>query len=249
MNERRPLDFYVGYEPRMPRGHAGAVRRAVFAAAACSLAIAGIALAAQRSLPDARFEFGRFREYVGLVAIDPYPRLVMPEGTEPPSYLLVSPGKHGAEGVMREWSDRHVRLQAAVIQRGGQAMLELRPGSIRVSESATRPADRRAGRERGVVTLRGEIVDSKCFLGVMNPSEGSVHRDCAVACLRGGLPPMLRTRNAIGQEAVLLLVTSEGATASRELAGLAGRSVELTGTLVRDSGGHVLRVHAVRLLS
>ena len=29
----------------------------------------------------------------------------------------------------------------------------------------------------GEVTLAGEIVDSKCYLGVMNPGNGKVHRD------------------------------------------------------------------------
>jgi hypothetical protein len=31
------------------------------------------------------------------------------------------------------------------------------------------------------MTLTGEIVDSKCYLGVMNPGQGKVHRDCAGA--------------------------------------------------------------------
>ena len=39
-------------------------------------------------------------------------------------------------------------------------------------------------------TLIGEIVDSKRYLGVMNPGNGKVHRDCAVRCLSGGIPPI-----------------------------------------------------------
>ena len=36
----------------------------------------------------------------------------------------------------------------------------------------------------GPVELTGEIADSKCWLGVMNPGEGTVHRDCARRCLK-----------------------------------------------------------------
>lgn len=40
-------------------------------------------------------------------------------------------------------------------------------------------------------TFTGEIVDSKCWLGVMNPGEHTVHRACARLCIRGGIPAML----------------------------------------------------------
>lgn len=36
--------------------------------------------------------------------------------------------------------------------------------------------------------ITGELVDSKCNLGVMNPGSGKVHRDCAARCVSGGVP-------------------------------------------------------------
>jgi hypothetical protein len=65
------------------------------------------------------------------------------------------------------------------------------------------------------VTGCGEIVDSKCFLGVMNPGEGTVHCDCARVCLRGGIPPMLLIRGARAEEALVLLVDAAGAPVGR----------------------------------
>jgi hypothetical protein len=47
-----------------------------------------------------------------------------------------------------------------------------------------------------LVTIRGEIVDSKCHTGVMNPGSGKVHRDCAVRCISGGVPPVLVENDA-----------------------------------------------------
>ena len=48
-------------------------------------------------------------------------------------------------------------------------------------------------------------MDSKCYLGVMNPGSGKVHRDCAVRCISGGIPPIFVTNNFNGSPAILLL--------------------------------------------
>ena len=57
----------------------------------------------------------------------------------------------------------------------------------------------------GEFELVGEIVDSKCYLGNMNPGNSKVHRDCAVRCLSGGIPPVFATNDLNGSPAVLLL--------------------------------------------
>ena len=46
----------------------------------------------------------------------------------------------------------------------------------------------------GVATLRGEIVDSKCYLGAMKPGDQKTHKACATLCIRGGIPPVLVER-------------------------------------------------------
>ncbi len=61
----------------------------------------------------------------------------------------------------------------------------------------------------GAVTLTGEIVDTKCHLGVMNPGEGKVHRDCAVRCISGGAPPVSGADQE-GDTRLLLLTGADG---------------------------------------
>jgi hypothetical protein len=88
--------------------------------------------------------------------------------------------------------------------------------------------------EGATVTLRGEIVDSKCHLGVMVPGEGKTHKDCASLCLRGGIPPALLVRDREGRSALLLLLTPAGDPVGPEaLLRLAGEPVEVTGAIVR----------------
>jgi hypothetical protein len=79
--------------------------------------------------------------------------------------------------------------------------------------------------------LQGEIVDSKCHLGVMKPGEGPTHRDCAVRCLLGHITPMFLPRDAasIGR---LALVDPDGRPMTESLETVAARPVEIHGELL-----------------
>jgi hypothetical protein len=62
----------------------------------------------------------------------------------------------------------------------------------------------------GTMEIKGEIVDPKCFFGVMKPGEGKPHRDCATRCILGGIPPVLAIRNKIGFANYCLVLGSNG---------------------------------------
>jgi hypothetical protein len=64
----------------------------------------------------------------------------------------------------------------------------------------------------GTQTLIGEIVDSKCYLGVMNPGALIPHRACAIRCISGGIPPVLLVRQS--DRSAALLPSRFSATAS-----------------------------------
>ena len=81
--------------------------------------------------------------------------------------------------------------------------------------------------------LGGEIVDSKCYLGVMNPGRSKVHRDCAARCLRGGIPPMLVTADA-----TYLLAGAEGAD-------FVGETVQVEGDVERSGDTLILRAKKI----
>jgi len=65
-------------------------------------------------------------------------------------------------------------------------------------------------KDLGIQTIRGEIVDPKCYFGVMKPGEGKVHRDCAIRCILGGIPPVLHVQNEKGESNYYLIVGSNG---------------------------------------
>jgi hypothetical protein len=176
-------EFYVGYMPVMASGIARRVATAVVAVASIAAIVASIALFGQRPLPASRFEFGIVRSVSGVLTRAPYPAIVSDRGR----MWLVAPGKFGAEQLLSGVSDGGVTLDGSLIERGRHRMLEILPGTVHVTSdtvSAKAASSAEVSRQNphtlGVpdsvspatsVILRGEIVDSKCFLGVMNPGQ------------------------------------------------------------------------------
>jgi hypothetical protein len=103
----------------------------------------------------------------------------------------------------------------------------------------------------GEVTFEGEIIDSKCFLGVMKPGGGKVHRACARLCLLGGVPPMLAVKNQQGERLGYLLMNEDGSSASIPLSDKVAVPVRLSGTLLQRGELQYVRLNAsnVKLLT
>ncbi len=112
-------------------------------------------------------------------------------------------GKHGADSQVAAFARKTVQLRGTRIYRDNQTMIEVVSGSISLKRDSTRSQP--PSQELGIFELAGEIVDSKCYLGVMNPGSGKVHRDCAVRCISGGIPPVFATNDFNGSPAILLL--------------------------------------------
>jgi nitrite reductase/ring-hydroxylating ferredoxin subunit/DMSO/TMAO reductase YedYZ heme-binding membrane subunit len=188
-------DFYIGYRPTAPPWLARFVRRTVASTLVIGGSVALLTTAAQRPFSASRFEFGNPRRFAGAVTADPYPSLAVPRPGSTPSdaavssYLLVGRGKSGAESAIEGMEGRQADLSGTLIYRADQTMLEVAPGSVKPIAEAGGHAS--FEESLGVQTLRGEIVDSKCHLGVMKPGEGKTHRGCAIRCISGGVPPLL----------------------------------------------------------
>ena len=95
--------------------------------------------------------------------------------------------------------------------------------------------------DKGTVELTGEIVDTKCFLGVMVPGSGKTHKECASLCLRGGIPPALYVEDRAGHSSLLLLVGPTGEPIGATALQAAGEAISLTGSIRRRGGWLVLR--------
>jgi hypothetical protein len=224
-------EFYIGYERQVPPGLRCVITRVVITIAAVMVLSAIVSTLAQEPLPDARFDYGNPQTFRGWLTREPIPALHVNDSGRLTRYWLVGQGKFGAAAALEGQRDGSITLDASVIARGEWRMLEIVPGSVRrLTDAVDAPREIVASPRQ--VQLRGEVVDSKCYLGVMNPGAHAAHRDCAVRCLSGGVPPMFAYRDSDGSSHLAVLVGPGGALLGDRWRRLAGTQRALSGQLV-----------------
>lgn len=222
-------EFFIGWEPELPRRTAGFLFGVVLGVVALTGLSAGLLAFGQGSFARSSFEFGVPRDFTGRLEHVPYPTLVVERpGGQESRWLVTVFGKRGAEPETRALDGHRVEVSGSLIHRGDHTMVEIDPATLRDLGEARAPALPPPGAE---VTLRGEIVDSKCWLGVMKPGNLKPHRACAAACIRGGVPPALVVRDRRGPARYLLLVAADGAPLADTLLPFVAEPVAVTGRL------------------
>jgi hypothetical protein len=230
-------EFYVGYVSKAPAGISRRIRAVVIALMAIAVMGAFTFASVQRTFAPAIFEYGKQRSFEGIIERKPFPTLLVKRPGSPDfgssRYLLVAEGKHGVDEEVSAFEGKSVRLKGKLIYRGNQAMIEVTKGSVSVAGSAEAPPA--AEKMLGVFELNGEIVDGKCYLGVMNPGSGKVHRDCAARCLSGGVPILFATNDFRGEPAILQLTDSNQKPLPKTtFLDRVGQPVRLKGTVVQN---------------
>ena len=186
----------------------------------------------QQSAGKGQWQVAATASYSGYLTLAPYPVLHTTD-SNPRSIMLLMQGKRSASGFASAFDGRHVEVTGFPIERGDWMSMELRsaedikPGPAPPGASAPRPEQLES------VTLSGEVVDSKCFMGVMKPGAGKVHRACAALCVAGGIPPMLVVRQSDGNRYGYLLVDAMGESAADEVAETIAMPVSIQGHLER----------------
>ncbi len=218
----------TGIDRQKARGRSARPLAATALVAAVAVGVAGGL--GHRALEGGFFEFGVVRSATGMLVADPYPALLVPRGPVWSRYLLAGQGKHGADDLVADHVGSWATISGSLVYRDGHAMVEVRT----VAPVAAPPASPQAvAEDLGRHVAEGEIVGAKCYMGVMNPSHGVVHRACAALCIRGGIPPLLRVEHADGTSQGLVLADADGRPLNGRLGGRAGTLVRVVGRLVR----------------
>jgi len=239
-------EFYVGYLPQAPPGIARRARFLVVLILLVGVVVALTLVRGQARFDPAFYEFGVQREFTGFVVEEPYPSLFVAwpgksgRRSIVSSYALVLFGKHGAAAEVAGFDGRWVRLSGELIYRDGQVMIQIVSGTLQPAVPLPFLLPH-AEESLGEMTLVGEIVDSKCFLGVMKPGRLKPHRACAVRCISGGIPPVLLVRDAQERATYFWLVSREGLPVNRQVLDRVAEPVEIRGEVVRRGNRLLLR--------
>jgi hypothetical protein len=240
-------EFYIGWEAKAAPGIGRGSRRISLVLFMLAL-VTPVALAiSQHMIGTSVFEWGTQKTLTGILKTVPYPHLLVARPGQTgsnlrfSSYYLVAPWKFGLDTqALARFDGKSVRLIGTLIYRGDRTMVETRPDWIQEKRAAgtnSLPEVVALGKQ----TLIGEIVDSKCFLGVMNPGQLTPHRGCAIRCISGGVPPVLLVRQMEGAVNYFLLVSAEGKPVNKAVLDLVAEPVEITGDVERQGEILILR--------
>lgn len=166
--------------------------------------------------------------------------------------LLVGYGKHGAETAILDiekeknisLNNKEVTLKGTLLYSDGKTILQVTKDDNPVknigkdADVSLLPVQKDLGNQ----TINGEIIDPKCYFGVMKPGEGKVHRDCAIRCILGGIPPVLKVQNEKGGANFYLLVGADGEKINAAVQDYVAEPVAISGHVVQQGDWIILYV-------
>lgn len=234
-------EFFIGWQGKAPPATARFLKNRTILFGVSAFVLALLFAGLQQTIGKAWFEFGNVREFQGLLVESPVPMLITNEADEQSGesvYLLVNPFKHGyPTELASQFHLKQVTVQGTLIyNESGGAMIEVVETLGR--ETKDSPPTLPVVKQESPIKLEGEIVDSKCWLGVMNPGALKPHRACAINCIRGGIPPLL----LVDRKDQYLLLGPNGEPINESILDLVALPVSVSGTLVDYGALKVVKV-------
>ncbi|MCR9131749.1 MAG: hypothetical protein NXI08_04215 [bacterium] len=234
-------NFYVGWQDDMPPSTKKFMKKLLLFIGLITVSIVVLIVVFQKHFNNHVFEFGNTTELTGVYIAKPYPMLQLTHNSavlNSESVLLVGFGKFGAESIMQDIQNKEgsldlkeITLAGTLIYGDGVALLELtNKAQSYVNRSGNFRQPLVTDKKSELITLTGEILDPKCYFGVMKPGEGKIHKSCAIRCLSGGIPPVFRVQDVDANTfRYYLLSGNDGTYINQELLPLVGQVVTLQG--------------------
>lgn len=250
--ERKPdgeAEFYIGWMPKAPNSFSNFVKKYLILLVAFVIVISITLALSQKKFSTSTFEFGKLTEVKGIYFNQPVPSVKVVNGRDiwgNLSYItfpLVGYGKHGADGIIADiekakairLDTKEVTLKGTLLYNDGKTILQIDKNDnpvISIGQTASAELLPQL-KELGTQKIKGEIVDPKCYFGVMKPGEGKPHRDCAIRCILGGIPPVFHIQNAKGESNYYLVVGPNGEKMNEAVQNYVAEPTEIEARLVK----------------
>jgi len=252
-------EFYIGWMGNAPKSFVAVIKRYVLLLMPIVFILAVVIALSQKKFASGNFEFGTLTDVKGVYFKSPVPNLKVVNGKDilgNLSYItipLIGYGKFGADGIMNDIEkEKHVSLDSKMITlkgtllyNDGKILMQVGGGDNpinNIKEAATDTNKLVQHKDLGSITVKGEIVDPKCFFGVMKPGEGKPHKDCAIRCILGGIPPVLHVMDKNGTDNYYLIVGASGEKMNKAVQDYVAAPVEIHAKAVQYNDWIVLYV-------
>ena len=242
-------EFYIGWMAKAPKGFAKHVKKVLLILFPVALIVGYLLSFNQKKFSNANFEFGKTTNVKGIYYSSPVPMLkVFDKNNLSITLPLVGYGKHGAETAIMELekekgvslNGKEVTLKGTLIYGDGKALLQIDKNDNPIINIGTSSSVQLHQKDLGTQTIRGEIIDPKCYFGVMKPGEGKVHRDCAIRCILGGIPPVLHVQNEKGESNYYLIVGPNGEKMNEAVQDVVAEPVSIEAKVVQQDDWIIL---------
>src|SRR4051812_11157351 len=249
-------EFYIGWMEKAPRSFAGTIKKYLLMLLPIVILLGVLIALSQKKFGTGNFEFGTLTEVKGIYSSAFVPNLKVVNGRDiwgNENYItvpLIGYGKHGADGIIANLEKEKntslqgkvVTLKGTLLYNDGKLLMQIDENDkplLNVAENKNAEAAPKI-KELGTLNVKGEIVDPKCFFGVMKPGEGKPHKDCAIRCILGGMPPVLKVEDESGKENYYLIVGANGEKMNEAVQDFVASPVELQAKAVQYNDWIVL---------
>ncbi len=204
----------------------------------------------QDSFKNSTFELANTTQITGVYHENPYPMLrVQIDEITYKNILLLGFGKMGAhpflEKIRKEatiLNGKTLKIEGNLIYYNGKTLIQISDDEkvTMVNSPITKLPKRKTISQ---MSFQGEIIDPKCYFGVMKPGFGKIHRSCAVRCISGGVPPILATSDANNISPYFLLTDMNGQPINDEILSFIGKPSEITGVVEKQEDWYILKIN------
>ena len=227
MERKKAADeaFYIGWMAHAPKVFVRFIKGYLFFLLPVVMVLAALLALSQKKFGKGNFEFGTLTEIKGVYFDKPVPNIVMMNGKDIwgneniMTVPLIGYGKHGAEEAIADiekekntsFNGKELTIKGTLLYNDGKLLVQIDKNDNPITKiSSLASSFITEKKDLGSLEVKGEIIDPKCFFGVMKPGEGKPHKDCAIRCILGGMPPMLLVRNEKNEANYYLIVGANG---------------------------------------
>jgi hypothetical protein len=205
---------------------------------------------AQKPFKNSTFELTSATKITGVFHEKPYPMLrVQVAKNTYKNILLLGFGKSSAnpfleqiQNQVKDLNGKTLSIEGNLIYYNGKTLIQITDDekvTLVPNSSGIYPKKTTISK----MTLQGEIIDPKCYFGVMKPGKGKIHRSCAVRCISGGIPPVLATTDDNNISQYYLLTDLKGNPINQEVITFIGKPSEITGIVEKMEDWYILKLN------